>query len=109
VLAAIPMIAPGTVSQFGMRRLRKSVHAAIVARITAPASKTGFKLASRVAIPHPDTVHQFESRELEIEKYTFLDNIGTVALNQPYRTQSLESGENRPSRADFHIAGTRSQ
>jgi hypothetical protein len=37
------MTAAGTVNQFGMRRLRKSVHAAMLAKITAPTRRTGFK------------------------------------------------------------------
>src|SRR5580658_7481006 len=41
--AETPTSNPGTVSQFGMRRLRQSVHPAISANATASPSTVGFK------------------------------------------------------------------
>src|SRR5579864_7602734 len=49
VLNVTPTSIPGTVTQFGMRRQRKSVHPATPARTTAPASTSGFKRASEQA------------------------------------------------------------
>ena len=43
VFAMTPISKAGTVSQFGMRRQRKSVHPAEAARSTAPARTSGFK------------------------------------------------------------------
>src|ERR1700676_1668141 len=44
--ARTPTSNAGTVSQFGIRRHRRSVHPAAAARIMAPASTTGFNWAS---------------------------------------------------------------
>src|SRR5579862_3772012 len=49
VLAVIPITSPGTVSQFGMRRLFKSVHPAMSDKSTAPERITGFKRAPSFA------------------------------------------------------------
>jgi hypothetical protein len=45
VFAVTPINSPGTVSQFGMRRLRRSVHPAMSDKSTAPARINGFKRA----------------------------------------------------------------
>ena len=45
VFAVTPINSPGTVNQFGIRRLRRSVHPAMSDNSTAPARINGFKRA----------------------------------------------------------------
>jgi len=72
--AAIPTSKAGTVSQFGIRRQRRSVNPAQKANSTAPASTTGFKKSptpSRI----PGTLH-------DIAKKPFFLKVLNVSLDQ---------------------------
>lgn len=64
---ATPAANPETVSQFGMRRLRRSVHPAIAANNTAPAKIGGLK---RTSNQEPDRVVHFDL-DAETEKRPF--------------------------------------
>src|ERR1035438_10641952 len=69
-LAAIPTSSPGTVSQFGIRRLRQSITPAIIAKATANPNTMGFKRAPlRAGMRRPKSllaeVAEFASRSEE--------------------------------------------
>jgi len=98
-----PISNPGTVSQFGIRRLRQSVQPAISASATANPSTVGFK--------PPPTCTGRDASEPPCAK--------ALAANAPPRTTRprgkgiscfpARNAAKSPTDADFHIAGRRSQ
>src|SRR5580704_8058081 len=97
MFAETPTSNPGTVSQFGMRQLRQSVHPAISANATASPSTAAFK-PTPIRNGNVDVSPQFAK----------------VVANAPPRTTDhaerkrllpeLKSQATSPSAADFHIA-----
>src|ERR1035438_10408074 len=73
-LAAIPTSSPGTVSQFGIRRLRQSITPAIIAKATANPNTMGFKRAPlRAGMRRP------KSLLAEVAEFaSFFDNTGAA-------------------------------
>jgi hypothetical protein len=71
--AAMPTNNAETVNQFGMRRLRKSVHAAMTERSTAPARIAGFKRASNRSAAQTPTPNSHTDSFHDIEKDPFCD------------------------------------
>ena len=73
-LAAIPTSSPGTVSQFGIRRLRQSITPAIIAKATANPNTMGFKRAPlRAGMRRP------KSLLAEVAEFaSFFDNAGAA-------------------------------
>jgi len=73
-LAAIPTSSPGTVSQFGIRRLRQSIKPAIIAKTTANPNTMGFKRA-----PLQAGMRRPKSLLAEVAEFaSFFDNAGAV-------------------------------
>ena len=71
VLRTTPATKPDTVSQFGMRRLRKSVHPAMIDNRTAPARIAGFKRAPVETCPNFVGIHH-AVEEISCVRLTFL-------------------------------------
>jgi hypothetical protein len=101
--AETPTSNPGTVSQFGMRRLRQSVHPAISANATASPSTVGFK-------PSPICTGGAES---EPQCAKVVANAPLVQLLTIRATNKLlppaQNAATSPAAADFHIARYGSQ